>query len=99
MELAVAMGLTGEATAATVITGSKSGFSESRTSFGGASSPIEVRLTELSRTSDFSTFFAGRFAAACLVAGRFVAGLEEASLLLAVVFLVDFFGMSVSLLH
>ncbi len=75
MELAVAMGLTGEATAATVITGSKSGFSESR-------------------TSDFSTFFAGRFAA-----GRFEAGLEEASLLLAVVFLVDFFGMSVSLLH
>ena len=99
MELAVAMGLTGEATAATVITGSKSGFSESRTSFWDASSLSEVRLTELSRTADFSTFFAGRFAAACWVAGRFEAGLEEASLLLAVVFWVAFFGMSVSPLH
>ena len=83
MELADAMGLTGEATA---------------NSIGAADEAVAPTVVTGSLTATFRVaFFAGRFAAACLVAGRFVTGLEETSLLLAVVFLMAFFGMSVSL--
>ncbi len=85
MELAVAMGLTDEATAI---------------STGAADKAVAPTVVTGSLTAAFRTaFFVGRFAAACFEAGRFVASLEEASLLLAVVFLVAFFGMSVSLHH
>ena len=65
---------------------------------GAADEAVAPTVVTGSLTAAFrAAFFAGRFETVCLVAGRFVTGLEETSLLLAVVFLMAFFGMSVSL--